>query len=95
MVDTGPTPQKNSLHPASHAKFPFLFTGKPCDAISQLLHVNTVRVPENSSHNVLFFLPEFISRLWHKLNSHSSWMYLYIVFIFEKVIYYIYNRKYL
>lgn len=78
-------PPKNSLHPASHAKFPFLFTGKPCNAISQLLHVNTVRVPQNSSHNVLFFLPEFISRLWHKLKSRCSQRYLYIIFIFEEV----------
>lgn len=66
-------------------KFPFLFTRKPCNTISQLLHVDTVRVPQNSSHNVLFFLPDFISRLWHKLKSHYSFMYLYVIFIFEEV----------
>lgn len=42
-------------------KFPFLFTGKPRNTISQLLRVDTVRVPQNSSHNVLFFLPDFSS----------------------------------
>lgn len=41
---------------------------KPCNAIRQRLHFNTVRVLQNSSHDVFFFSLSSSARLWQQLN---------------------------